>query len=780
MKKLTLFFFLLTLATYGQTPCSPISTLDCSDIVVGLPYNLDFSASTTNTITDATGFGTGFTAVMEHSEARTSADLPISNPNVNGYEPSLLALTGGTLQLVSQKGIAYLNPPSSYRNNNQVNTLGVGLQNITDPITIKTTLLNIVAGGGSAQSGLWFGYDEDNFVKLDIDNGAVEIRVESNGVSTNNKSVSAGVIGNNVTLELEINPNTLTASGYYTVGSGAKTLVQTYSIPADYISGRTIGASNMTFAGIYATHRNGTQFTATYDSFSVSGPPDNQNPTAPSLSSNTNTDTSVDLNWTAATDNVAVTGYKVFINGVLETTLGNVLTYQKTGLTASTAYTFTVVALDAAGNEGTSNDIQVTTNASTSTGGTTTELVLSLVNKTSTTVNLSWVDNSGLDVSRYGIYKNGELETYIGNVSTFQVTDLIANTPYEFTITSIGSSGESTPSNIISTTTNSTSGVNTGSGYWNINNQDVYYNDGRIGIGTDSPASTLHVIGNSNITGELVLGDVNGARTEFGIDSNHKIFAATNETTINLDGDWNGGGFVAVYRDDAHNGEGSISMHANLNAKQYKLTVDEFRLDGSINPNKSAILISKLEDGDSQAITGLQLNTTNSVLVVGDVIGYEKNKGYGIVNKFKTKLENDLYLSSGKIGIGVESSLIPAEYDLAVAGKIISEEVKVQLIGSTGTWPDYVFDTNYKLPSLTEVEAYIKAKGHLKNIPSANDVSKNGILLGNMNAKLLEKIEELTLYTIQQQKALEAQSQKNKTLEERLAKLEMLLETIGK
>ncbi|GGD07570.1 hypothetical protein GCM10011368_06870 [Hyunsoonleella pacifica] len=77
-------------------------------------------------------------------------------------------------------------------------------------------------------------------------------------------------------------------------------------------------------------------------------------------------------------------------------------------------------------------------------------------------------------------------------------------------------------------------------------------------------------------------------------------------------------------------------------------------------------------------------------------------------------------------------------------------------------WPDYVFTNDYKLPTLLEVEAYIKENGHLPNIDSAKEVEKNGVLLGEMNAKLLEKIEELTLYIIEQQKQIELLKLKTK------------------
>ncbi|GAA3647331.1 hypothetical protein [Flavivirga jejuensis] len=122
--------------------------------------------------------------------------------------------------------------------------------------------------------------------------------------------------------------------------------------------------------------------------------------------------------------------------------------------------------------------------------------------------------------------------------------------------------------------------------------------------------------------------------------------------------------------------------------------------------------------------------------------------------------------------VGINTTNIPVGYTFAVLGKIITEEVKVKLYAS---WPDYIFNKDYNLPSLKEVENHIKENGHLQNIPSAKEVAENGILLGDMNAKLLQKIEELTLYTIQQQKELEEQKEKNSSLEDRLKKLEELV-----
>ena len=121
-------------------------------------------------------------------------------------------------------------------------------------------------------------------------------------------------------------------------------------------------------------------------------------------------------------------------------------------------------------------------------------------------------------------------------------------------------------------------------------------------------------------------------------------------------------------------------------------------------------------------------------------------------------------LANGNLGIGTTSP----DAKLAVNGNIHAKEVKVDLVG----WPDYVLKKGYNLPTLEEVEMHIKEKGHLINIPSAKEVEANGVELGEMNKLLLEKIEELTLYTIQQQRDLDDQKKKNETLEQRIQVLE--------
>jgi len=100
-------------------------------------------------------------------------------------------------------------------------------------------------------------------------------------------------------------------------------------------------------------------------------------------------------------------------------------------------------------------------------------------------------------------------------------------------------------------------------------------------------------------------------------------------------------------------------------------------------------------------------------------------------------------------------------------GKIFAKEVEVK----ANVWADYVFKKDYKLNTLEEVENHIQKNGHLPNIPSEKEILKNGINVAEMNAKLLEKIEELTLYSIEQNKKLKAQSEKVEKMEKQLEKL---------
>ena len=100
--------------------------------------------------------------------------------------------------------------------------------------------------------------------------------------------------------------------------------------------------------------------------------------------------------------------------------------------------------------------------------------------------------------------------------------------------------------------------------------------------------------------------------------------------------------------------------------------------------------------------------------------------------------------------------------NLVVSKDIESRKIKVT--ATPGSVPDYVFKPDYKLRSLSELESYIKANSHLPNIPSAREVETNGQDVGDIQLKLLEKIEELTLYMIELEKTVKKQSEEIKEL----------------
>ena len=118
---------------------------------------------------------------------------------------------------------------------------------------------------------------------------------------------------------------------------------------------------------------------------------------------------------------------------------------------------------------------------------------------------------------------------------------------------------------------------------------------------------------------------------------------------------------------------------------------------------------------------------------------------------------------NGKVGIGNAFGNFPTtaggvnlnNYSLFVKGGILTEEVRVNL---QSAWADYVFQPEYKLPTLIEVEKHIKEKGHLINVPSSKQITEEGIALGEMTKIQQEKIEELTLYIIEQNKTNEKQA----------------------
>lgn len=190
---------------------------------------------------------------------------------------------------------------------------------------------------------------------------------------------------------------------------------------------------------------------------------------------------------------------------------------------------------------------------------------------------------------------------------------------------------------------------------------------------------------------------------------------------------------------------------------------------GTSNPSK------KLEIYDATPVIRLR-NTNDGAAAYAYMEFNDVNSRMGYVGFGSSSTNNmfvyneaggDILIPSGNVGIGTGHANTLG-YKLAVNGTIGAKEVKVEV---SSPWPDYVFSKNYNLKSLKETEAFIQENHHLPEIPSSKEVLENGIHLGEMNAKLLQKIEELTLHLINQQKEIQAQNTRMGNMEKEMKKL---------
>jgi hypothetical protein len=287
-------------------------------------------------------------------------------------------------------------------------------------------------------------------------------------------------------------------------------------------------------------------------------------------------------------------------------------------------------------------------------------------------------------------------------------------------------------------------GLNETMAQWAPNGTSIFNtNSGNVGIGFNTPTSLLHV--GKNMTEPTIrvqnLGGTGGASYQM---------------TDNTSGaDWkfkatNTGGFKI--RDNA-NSLDVMQIESNSKANAFYVSATGDAALGGVPGERLELYESESHypfvcfDPTSNGNSGLLFQEANST------VAWIWRYGYGDMIYFSNSSSSsrpDITIASdGRVGIGTSS---PATgYALSVYGKAVCTEV---LVDAVANWPDYVFGKDYKLMSLSEVEKSIKENNHLPGMPSASEAESNGVLLGEMQKKLLEKVEELTLYTIEQEKQI--------------------------
>ena len=279
--------------------------------------------------------------------------------------------------------------------------------------------------------------------------------------------------------------------------------------------------------------------------------------------------------------------------------------------------------------------------------------------------------------------------------------------------------------------------------------QMVFEPNGDTGIGTTSPQGRLHV--STGTSGDAVLrleadtdnndeydnpmfqfrqdGDQVGINMGFSSDNfGHNIFGIG--TRYVGQDSWK---ILAINTQNGNIGIGTTSPNGKLQLQgnDGEQVQGQIHIVGNGGPGNGDAYVSFYE-GDE----------VNSKWSVGVKDG---GNAFAISNGLTMDMAPKLVIKdvTGNVGVGTTSP----DSKLTVKGNIHAEEVKVDLNVPA---PDYVFKKEYKLKSLEEVQKHIEENGHLPNIPSAQEIQANGIKLGEMDMKLLEKIEELTLYILEQ------------------------------
>lgn len=271
---------------------------------------------------------------------------------------------------------------------------------------------------------------------------------------------------------------------------------------------------------------------------------------------------------------------------------------------------------------------------------------------------------------------------------------------------------------------------------WQPNGNNIYFNTGNVGIGTTNPQSKLSVTGNFHIE------DITDQNLRLGLGYYKSPFVNLEYGYISTL-DWSTNPPTA--RNLAINSRANNDAWGNVGIGPLE-PIQALDIGGRLNLRKGVI-----QNGTSPITTteDLGLYSTRSgfnIRIVSNQapIQFYTDGNLNVIGSTPTLVVHH----NGSVGIGTSSP--DASFKLSVNGKIRAKEIKVE-----SNWSDFVFKPDYNLMTLTELESYINTNGHLPDIPAESEVTANGVEIGDMTSKLLQKIEELTLYVIEQKKEID-------------------------
>lgn len=286
-------------------------------------------------------------------------------------------------------------------------------------------------------------------------------------------------------------------------------------------------------------------------------------------------------------------------------------------------------------------------------------------------------------------------------------------------------------------------------------------NGGLIGIGTGyaTPAAGLHQITTAPLSVEIETSGANNADLAFKSANNQSDILTVNSSNVvtsSLHFSSNGSGSSLAFTsylagsgteffrvsEVGNFGIGTVAPAARLHVANTNGNPVDSRLEGFtlIDGTQASLLLGQTT-GATYGEWGIEYNTLKGGLNFWKPAGGTTGLAGSNYHLF--------IANNGNVSIGTDNSF---GYKLAVKGNMIAEQVVVKLYG---TWPDFVFSKDHAMMNLYEVENFISKNSHLPNVPSAKEVEEKGIDLGEMNKILLQKIEELTLYMIEQQKQID-------------------------